>query len=123
MRLDDHFEGRDIIAYQKDLREKRCANPATARRELVTLKCYFNRYEEIYLREQTPFEGLRLDLKIPKKLPRLFDRSTLSTLFRSADYIIKLDPLDKAQDLYNLFSCSDHGTHRKASCGHRTEDQ
>ncbi len=91
--------GRDVIAFQKDLREEQSASPSTIRRRLVTLRSYFKWREGECPEELSPFKGLRLDLKIPKRLPRPIDRPTLSALFQSAEHIIKLDPIVESQDL------------------------
>jgi len=97
--LDDRPCGADVVAYQKDLREEQNASPATIRRRLVTLRSYYNWLGEVHPNEGTPFEGLRLDMKIPKRLPRPVDRPTLSALFRSAEHIIELDPSAEPADL------------------------
>ena len=95
--LSDQPTGQDIIAFQKDLREEQGASPSTIRRRLVTLRSYFKWQEDIFSNERSPFDGLRLDLKIPKRLPRPVDRPTLSALFRSAEHIIELDPTDSKE--------------------------
>lgn len=84
--------GSDIIHFQKDLREEQGASPATIRRRLVTLRSYYNWHQENHIGQPSPFAGLRLDLKVPKRLPRPVDRPTLRALFRSAEHIIRLDP-------------------------------
>lgn len=86
--------GQDVIAYQKDLREAQGASPSTIRRRLVTLRSYFKWREATYPDERSPFDGLRLDLKIPKRLPRPVDRPTLSTVFQSTEHIIEVDPVE-----------------------------
>lgn len=91
--------GSDVIAFQKDLREEQNASPSTIRRRLVTLRSYYNWREGVCPEERSPFEGLRLDLKIPKRLPRPVDRPTLSALFQSAEHIIDLDPVAGPQNL------------------------
>jgi len=95
--LRSHPTGKDIIAFQKDLREEHDAGPATIRRRLVTLRSYCNWHEDCYQNEPTPFRGLRLDLKIPKRLPRPVDRPTLSALFQSTEHLIELDPTNTFQ--------------------------
>lgn len=97
--LAGHPTGADVIAYQKDLREEQKASPATIRRRIVTLRSYYNWHEYIFPEEHTPFKGLRLDLKIPKRLPRPVDRPTLSALFRSSEHIIELDPSKERREL------------------------
>jgi integrase/recombinase XerD len=97
--LVEQTSGCDVIAFQKDLREEQSASPSTIRRRLVTLRSYYKWREGVCPEEQSPFEGLRLDLKIPKRLPRPVDRPTLSALFQSAEHIIDLDPIAGPQGL------------------------
>lgn len=87
-------ESSDIIAYQKKLREVDGVSPATIRRRLITLRAYFKWLKEIEKDIQSPFEGLRLDMKIPKRLPRPIDRPTLGAVFQSVPPIfqMKLNP-------------------------------
>lgn len=94
----DRPRGAEIIAYQKDLREEQNASPATIRRRLVTLRSYYSWLEEVYPDERTPFDGLRLQLKIPKRLPRPVDRPTLGALFQSAEHIVEFDPSAESKD-------------------------
>mmetsp|Transcript_23982 Transcript_23982/g.43875 ORF Transcript_23982/g.43875 Transcript_23982/m.43875 type:complete len:313 (-) Transcript_23982:901-1839(-) len=91
--------GQDVIAFQKELREEQNASPSTIRRRLVTLRSYYKWLEEACPEKRSPFEGLRLDLRIPKRLPRPVDRPTLSTLFHSAEHIIELDPIAEPQGM------------------------
>lgn len=79
----------DVIGYQKHLRECRMAGPATIRRRFITLKSYFAWFQETDTSAQSPFSGLRLDLKIPKRLPRPVDRPTLTALFRASKGLIE----------------------------------
>jgi len=90
--LAEVLTGIDIIDYQRDLREEQGASPATIRRRLVTLRSYYSWLSEIDPKIQSPFEGLRLDMKIPKRLPRPVDRPTLGVVFKSAQHIVQLDP-------------------------------
>lgn len=85
----------DIIEFQKDLREEQGASPATIRRRLVTLRSYYGWLEENDARSPSPFEGLRLDMRVPKRLPRPVDRPTLGAIFKSAQYIVQLDPSEE----------------------------
>ncbi|WP_108816681.1 tyrosine-type recombinase/integrase [Loktanella sp. Alg231-35] len=98
----DQPTGQDVIAFQRDLREVQSANPSTIRRRLVTLRSYYNWLENLCPEERSPFEGLRLDLKIPKRLPRPIDRPTLNALFQSAEHIIELDPIAEPQGLIDI---------------------
>lgn len=72
-----------IIAYQRHLREEAAASPSTIRRRIVTLRSYFRWYCEREKLPGSPFDGLRLDLKIPRRLPRPLDRQTLSSVLGS----------------------------------------
>lgn len=94
--------GQDVIAFQKYLREEQGASPSTIRRRLVTLRSYYKWREEAFPEERSPFDGLRLDLKIPKRLPRPVDRPTLSALFQSAEHIIDIDPVAGPQSLNEI---------------------
>ncbi|MET1416832.1 tyrosine-type recombinase/integrase [Roseibium sp. HPY-6] len=85
----------DIINYQCDLREEQGSSPATIRRRLVTLRSYFRWLQVADPESLSPFEGLRLDMKVPKRLPRPVDRPTLSAVFQSARHIVQLDPTTK----------------------------
>ena len=85
-------EKADIISYQKHLREERDASPATIRRRMVTLKSYFRWLEDTDGSVTSPFRGLRLELKIPKTLPRPVDRPTLTQLFRTTRSIVDTIP-------------------------------
>lgn len=85
----------DIIDFQKDLREEQGASPATIRRRLVTLRSYYGWLWENDSNCPSPFEGLRLDMRVPKRLPRPVDRPTLGAVFRSAQHIVQLNPSDE----------------------------
>ncbi|MCR9121049.1 MAG: tyrosine-type recombinase/integrase [Phyllobacteriaceae bacterium] len=85
----------DIISYQKHLREEREASPATIRRRMVTLKSYFRWLEETDASVTSPFRDLRLELKIPKTLPRPVDRPTLAQLFRATPSTLDSCPMDR----------------------------
>jgi len=94
-KLNDPPAAADIINFQKDLREEQGASPATIRRRLVTLRSYYGWLQDNDAAFASPFEGLRLDMKVPKRLPRPVDRPTLGAIFRSAQRIVQLDPCDK----------------------------
>lgn len=85
-------EKTDIISYQTHLREECEASPATIRRRIVTLKSYFRWLEDNDTSVTSPFRGLRLELKIPKTLPRPVDRPTLTQLFRTTRSILDTIP-------------------------------
>lgn len=81
-----------LLKYQRHLREVIQSGPSTIRRRFVTLRSYFKWYEAEPDGVQNPFNGLRLDLKVPQRLPRPVDRPTLSALFKSSKRLIELDP-------------------------------
>ena len=91
-KLTDPASGSDIIDYQRELREEQGSSPATIRRRLVTLRSYYNWLRETDPSIPSPFDGLRLDMKVPKRLPRPVDRPTLGAVFRSARHIVQVDP-------------------------------
>jgi integrase/recombinase XerD len=77
-----------IVDYQRHLREDQSASPSTVRRRIVTLRSYFRWLCECEGNRQSPFDGLRLDLKVPHRLPRPIDRPTLSALFHSSRHFV-----------------------------------
>ena len=81
-----------IIGYQTYLRNVCEASPATIRRRMVTLRSYFRWLEETDASVSSPFRGLRLELKIPKTLPRPVDRPILTQLFRASRPILEGGP-------------------------------
>lgn len=81
-----------LVKYHQHLRENAKASPATIRRRFVTLRSYFKWFELEAEGTASPFIGLRLELKVPQRLPRPVDRPTLTTLFKSAKHLIELDP-------------------------------
>ncbi len=81
-----------LLKYHEHLREVVHSSPATVRRRFVTLRSYFNWLETLPGNTASPFIGLRLDLKVPQRLPRPVDRPTLSTIFKSTKHLIELDP-------------------------------
>lgn len=91
-KLKEHPSAKHVIDFQKDLREEQQASPATIRRRLVTLRSYYSWLADNDTGFVSPFEGLRLDMKIPKRLPRPVDRPTLGAVFRSAQHIVQLNP-------------------------------
>jgi integrase/recombinase XerD len=93
--LDNHPLAADIIDFQKDLREEQGASPATIRRRLVTLRSYYGWLWENDSNCPSPFEGLRLDMRVPKRLPRPVDRPTLGAVFKSAQHIVQVDPSEE----------------------------
>jgi integrase/recombinase XerD len=80
-----------IVDYQRHLREVESASASTIRRRMVTLRSYFRWLCEAENAHSSPFDGLRLDLKVPRRLPRPIDRPTLSALFKSSRHLVELD--------------------------------
>ena len=80
-----------LVSYHQYLREDAQASPATVRRRFVTLRSYYKWHEGEEEGIASPFVGLRLDLKIPQRLPRPVDRPTLTTLFKSTKHLIELN--------------------------------
>lgn len=93
-----------LVKYHQHLRENAESSPATIRRRFVTLRSYFRWFETESGGSASPFVGLRLDLKIPQRLPRPVDRPTLSALFKSARHLIELDP-ENTPELTDGISC------------------
>ncbi|MEM8575871.1 MAG: tyrosine-type recombinase/integrase [Pseudomonadota bacterium] len=71
-----------IISFITFLRDDQKLNPSTVRRRLVTLRGYFNWLKGTQRLPASPFDGLILELRAPRRLPRPVDRPTLSHLFR-----------------------------------------
>lgn len=84
--------GVDIINYQRELREVRGSSPSTVRRRLVTLRSYYSWFQEVDSSAVSPFMGLRLEMKVPKRLPKPIDRPTLGSVFHSTKHIVQLGP-------------------------------
>ncbi len=91
--------GSDIVDYQKHLREEQRLSPATIRRRLITLRSYYKWRRDTGMGTTSPFEGLRMDMKVPKRLPRPVDRPTLGALFQSVPHILQLDPCTQQRQL------------------------
>jgi len=81
-----------IISFQMELRDVCQASPATIRRRLITLRSYYAWLAEQDASCVSPFHGLRLDMRVPKRLPRPLDRPTLGAVFRSSKHITQIDP-------------------------------
>lgn len=88
----DIVTGDLLIQFHQHLREVSKAGPATIRRRFVTLRSYYKWFEGEPDGAPSPFIGLRLDLKVPQRLPRPIDRPTLSTLFGVAKHLIEVNP-------------------------------
>jgi integrase/recombinase XerD len=84
----------EIISFQKHLREEDGVSPSTIRRRMVTLRSYFKWMCDRDGISGSPFDGLRLDLKVPRRLPRPVDRQTLGSMFRSSKPSRDFDPIE-----------------------------
>lgn len=70
----------DILAYHRHLRDELGARPATIERRLVTLKSYYAWREDRNSALPSPFEDVRISVRIPRRLPRPIDRETLKAV-------------------------------------------
>lgn len=91
----------ELVQFHRYLRETMGASAATIRRRFVTLRSYFRWVEEECGGEKSPFQGLRLELKVPRRLPRPIDRPTLDVLFRSSRSITEIDRGTPARKLHH----------------------
>ncbi|MDF1719549.1 MAG: tyrosine-type recombinase/integrase [Minwuia sp.] len=71
-----------IVNFIGNLQNDQCLGPATIRRRVVTLRFFFNWRRDTGKDIRSPFEGLVLELKLPKRLPRPVDRPTLVHLLQ-----------------------------------------
>ncbi|MEO4045211.1 tyrosine-type recombinase/integrase [Hoeflea sp. CAU 1731] len=78
--LGDPLSKDDILAYHRHLRDELGARPATIERRLVTLKSYFAWRADRNSALPSPFEDVRISVRIPRRLPRPIDRETLKTV-------------------------------------------
>ncbi|WP_227267726.1 tyrosine-type recombinase/integrase [Roseobacter weihaiensis] len=81
--LTDPLSKDDILAYHRHLRDELCAKPATIERRLVTLKSYFAWRADRNSALPSPFMGVRISIRIPRRLPRPIDRDTLKAILRT----------------------------------------
>jgi integrase/recombinase XerD len=88
-----------LVQYHRYLRETAGSSAATIRRRFVTLRSYFRWVEEECGGERSPFQGLRLELKVPRRLPRPIDRPTLDVLFRSSRSLTEIDPTNSEKTM------------------------
>ena len=72
-----------VMDYLRFMREVKVYQPATIRRRIVTLRKFFDWLSSVS-EDESPFQGLELDLRVPKRLPRPIDRQTLQQLFHAA---------------------------------------
>ncbi|MGJ8629391.1 MAG: tyrosine-type recombinase/integrase [Sulfitobacter sp.] len=78
-----HGSVEHVLSYLRLLRDKKRYKPATVRRRMVTLRKFLS-WVAIEENEPLAIEGLDLDLRIPKRLPRPIDRETLRIVFKNA---------------------------------------
>ncbi len=81
---DPEFNNSCILNYLDDLRNHQNLAPATVRRRIVCLRKFFSWASKTHPDAPAPFEGLEIDLKIPRRLPRPIDRDILRELFISS---------------------------------------
>lgn len=72
-----------VLDYLRHLRDVKRHKPATVRRRIVTLRKFFD-WRSARGDDPSPFLGLELDLRIPKRLPRPVDRPTLKLVLHHA---------------------------------------
>ncbi|MEL7281444.1 MAG: tyrosine-type recombinase/integrase [Pseudomonadota bacterium] len=80
LHLNDPLSKDDILAYHRHLRDELGARPATIERRLVTLKSYFAWRKDRNSALPSPFEDVRISVRIPRRLPRPIDRETLKAV-------------------------------------------
>ncbi len=81
--LTDPLSKDDILTYHRHLRDELDAKPATIERRLVTLKSYFAWRAERNSALPSPFADVRISVRIPRRLPRPFDRETLKAVLHA----------------------------------------
>ena len=83
-----------LVEYHQHLREEKQSSPATIRRRFITLRSYYKWLEGERNGARSPFYGLRLDLNVPRRLPRPIDRPTLTMLFKASRNFVEIDPAE-----------------------------
>ena len=96
--LSDPLSKDDILAYHRHLRDELGAKPATIERRLVTLKSYFAWREDRNSALPSPFEDIRISVRIPQRLPRPIDRDTLSAVLQADERAIAAQSKRSADD-------------------------
>lgn len=81
----------DLVEYHRHLRKKKSASAATIRRRFATLRSYYRWLLNETNEACSPFDGLRIDLRVPRRLPRPVDRPTLSAVFQAARRLVTAD--------------------------------
>jgi len=93
--LADPLSKDDILAYHRHLRDELDAKPATIERRLVTLKSYFAWRAERSSALPSPFADVRISVRIPRRLPRPFDRETLKAVLHAEPGPANAQPADQ----------------------------
>lgn len=78
------ISNQSILNYLDVLRNEQQLAPATVRRRIVCLRKFFVWAVKTIPDTPSPFDGLEIDLKVPRRLPRPIDRETLRELFLSS---------------------------------------
>lgn len=93
----DDLDGATVLAYLEHLRRVRGHREATIRRRMLTLRSFSTWSRRNGTPGTDPFDGLELDLKLPKRLPRPVDRIDVRKLLAHRDECIDLpDHRDRA---------------------------
>lgn len=79
-----------VLEFTTFLREVEKVSASTVRRRLVTLRACCTWMKSTGRVDHSPFDGLTLEMKIPRRLPRPVDRPTLSHLFRETRHIVAI---------------------------------
>lgn len=92
--LADPVSRDDILGYHRYLRDSVEATPATIQRRLCTLKSYFAWRASWKTALPSPFDDLRISVRIPRRLPRPVDRDTLKAVLHPDTKIDNALPSD-----------------------------
>lgn len=65
-----------------------CFAPASVKRKIASIRAYA-RYQEVEKNETNPFNGLRIDIREPKRLPRTISTGDLGKMFRPIGAIME----------------------------------
>jgi len=93
--VEPEFNQDIVLSYLRFLRDNLNLQPATVRRRMLTLRAFATWLVKTGRIGLSPFAGLDLDLKLPRRLPRPVDRSVVLGLLReqqdrSTELAIKL---------------------------------
>lgn len=72
--------GEDIFLYAEDLLRVRCLQHATAKRRLACLRTFFKWLTLTGAISHSPFDGIELTVRLPRRLPQVVSRSELQTI-------------------------------------------